>query len=154
MTRLTRLTHLRRTRPVVTIIAALVLLAAGVTFTIVRSGDEAPPSVSLRAGNVGVRVQATRWCPDGEQCKTHRRDIPVLRLSSTSDVVVEVDGPVGKRPWLVLVDGTSAGPLQRRSTSYKLTGVTGPLLLEVVTVDTDGKVVLYRDRWIFKIENR
>lgn len=139
---------------VVAIMAAVALVAAGVAFVVLRGGEEAPPSVSLRAGEVGVRVQATRWCPDGEKCATHRRDIPVLRLRTKSDVVIEVDEQVGKRPWLVLVDGTSASPLQRRSTAHRLTGATGPLLVEVVTVDTDGKVVLYRDRWIFRIENR
>lgn len=148
-----RLPRLQR-QPVVAVIAVLVLVAAGAAFVFLRGGEQPPPSVSLRAGDVGVRVQAARWCPDGEQCKTHRREVPVLRLTGTSDVLIEVDEPVGKRPWLVLVDGTSAGPLQRRSRSYRLTGVTGPLLVEVVTVDTDGKVILYRDRWIFRIENR
>ncbi len=134
------------------VIAALSIVAAGVLFVVVRSRTEAPPSVSLRAGNTGVRVQAARWCPAGKDCQTHRREIPILKLRSTSDVSIEVDAPVGERPWLVLVDGTSASPLQRRSRSYRLIGVSGPLLVEVVTVDTDGKVVLYRDRWIFKIE--
>lgn len=132
----------------------LILLAAGAVFVFLRAGEDPPPSVSLQAGDVGVRVQAARWCPDGEKCQTHRREVPVLRVSGTSDVLIEVDAAVSKRPWLVLVDGTSAGPLQRRSTSYRLTGVTGPLLVEVVTVDTDGTLVLYRDRWIFRIENR
>lgn len=136
------------------IAAVLALVAAGVALAVLTRGEPAAPSVSLRAGQVGVRVQATRWCPEGKSCQTHRRGVPVLRLTGTSDVVIEVDGPVAKRPWLVLVDGTSASPLQRRSTSYRLKGVTGPLLVEVVTVDTDGKVVLQRDRWIFRIENR
>lgn len=116
-------------------------------------GEQEPPSVSLRAGGSGVRVQATRWCPDGEKCRTHRRDIPVLRLRTRSDVTIDVDEQVGERPWLVLVDGTSASPLQRRATSYRLVATTGPLLVEVVTVDTDGRAILQRDRWIFKIEN-
>lgn len=148
-----RLPRLRR-RPALAVIAVLALVAAGGAFLYLRGGEQPAPSVSLRAGDIGVRVQAARWCPDGDKCQTHRREVPVLRVTGTSDILIEVDDPVGKRPWLVLVDGTSAGPLQRRSTSYRLTGVTGPLLVEVVTVDTDGKVVLYRDRWIFRIENR
>ncbi|MGB9376949.1 MAG: hypothetical protein WCB04_05475 [Mycobacteriales bacterium] len=147
MTRLSR-------RNVVLAIAALIVLAAGVTVLVVSRADKPIPSVTLRSGEVGVRVQATRWCPEGGICKTHRRDVPVLRVRSNSDVVIEVGPAVVSRPWLVLVDGSQAGPLQRRSKSYKLTGVTGPLLVEVVTVDSDGKVVLQRDRWVFRIENR
>jgi len=144
----------RRPRLAVATVMAVVFLGASAVVVMLKAGEEPPPSVSLRAGDVGVRVQATRWCPEGETCRTHHRDVPTLRLRGESDVVIEVEGRVAQRPWLILVDGRSAGPLQRRSASYRLAGVTGPLLVEVVTVDTDGKVILYRDRWIFKVETR
>ncbi len=143
-----------RRRTAVAAIAVVLALGVAAVIVLLQRREEPPPSVSLRAGEVGVRVQATRWCPEGKKCQTHRRGIPVLRLRTVSDVLIEVDDRVSRRPWLVLVDGTNAGPLQRRSTSYRLRGVTAPLLVEVVTVDTDGRVVLQRDRWIFKIENR
>ncbi len=113
-----------------------------------------PPSASLHAGNVGVRVQATRWCPEGKKCVSYHPGVPLLKVHAPADVLVEVDDAVAKRPWIVLVEGGTASSLQEHSHSYRLKALRAPVTVEVVTVDTDGTRVLQRDHWIFRVTKK
>jgi hypothetical protein len=124
-------------------LAAAVLLGA--------CGEHAPPTVSLKSGAQSVRAQASRWCPDGKKCAGHHPPAAVLTIPGRSDITVDVGDAVAKRPWLVLVDGGTASPLQRRSSSFRLVAVRPGVTVEVVTVDTDGIRVLQRDRWVFAV---
>ncbi len=123
------------------------LVAAGLS-----GCQQSPPAVTLRGAQHSVHADPTRWCPDrGKDCTSHRPAVPVLRIRDRADITVDVGATVAKRPWIVLVEGGSASPLQRGRT-YRLVAVHAPVTVEVVTVDTDGSRVLQRDRWVFKVE--
>jgi hypothetical protein len=129
------------------------LPAAGLLSLALTGCREAPPpSVTLQTAQQTVHAGATRWCPAaGSTCQTHRVPVPVVRISGRADMTIDVGPTVAKRPWLVLVEGGSASPLQH-SRTFALIAVRAPVTIEVVTVDTDGSRVLQRDRWVFKVE--
>lgn len=130
-------------------------LAAGAlaTAALLASGcsQDKPPTVSLRSGAQTVRAQATRWCPEGKQCAAHHAPSAVLAIHQRGDITVDVGAVVQKRPWIVLVNGGTASPLQRHSRTFRLVAVRPGVTVEVVTVDTDGSRVLQRDRWVFTV---
>jgi hypothetical protein len=110
-----------------------------------------PPTVSLASGKHAVTAQATRWCPEGKKCESQSPPAAVLTIPRRGDLTVDVGKTVAKRPWIVLIDGGTASPLQRSSRTFKLVAVRPGVTVEVVTVDTDGNRVLQRDRWVFQV---
>ncbi len=129
------------------------LLVAGLAATALLGGcgQDKPPTVSLSAGKQAVTAQASRWCPDGKKCASHSPSAAVLKIPARGDLTVDVGTTVAKRPWIVLVDGGTASPLQRHSRTFKIVAVRPGVTVEVVTVDTDGTRILKRDSWVFTV---
>ncbi|MEP6696772.1 MAG: hypothetical protein ABJA34_07820 [Pseudonocardiales bacterium] len=133
--------------------APAVLTVAGLAAIAVLGGcaQGKPPTVALSAGKSMVRAQATRWCPDGKKCSSHRVKPAVLTIGRRSDVTVDVGATVAKRPWIVLVDKGTASPLQRHARTFRIVALRPGVTVDVVTVDSDGTKVLQRDHWVFTI---
>jgi len=115
-------------------------------------GQDPPPTVSLKSASQTATAQATRWCPEGKKCQSHSPPAAVLKVASRGDLTVDVGEVVSKRPWIVLVDGGTASPLQRRSRTFTIVAVRPGVTVEVVTVDSDGTRVFQRDRWVFTVK--
>ncbi len=109
-----------------------------------------PPSITLRTAHHSVTAPASRWCGGDGSCVSYHPAVAVLAASGRTDITIDVGSTVGKRPWIVLVEGGSASGLQRGRT-LKLVAVRPGVTVEVVTVDTDGTRVLQRDRWVVKV---
>jgi len=109
-----------------------------------------PPSITLRTAHHSVTAAASRWCGGDGSCVSYHPAVPVLAASGRTDITIDVGSTVGKRPWIVLVEGGSASGLQRGRT-LKLVAVRPGVTVEVVTVDTDGTRVLQRDWWVVKV---
>ncbi|PZS29433.1 MAG: hypothetical protein DLM59_12810 [Pseudonocardiales bacterium] len=131
--------------------AALLVAGLAATASLGGCGQDKPPTVSLSAGGQAVTAQATRWCPDGKKCVSHSPPAAVLKIPARGDLTVDVGATVAKRPWIILVDGGTASPLQRHSRTFRLVAVRPGVTVEVVTVDTDGARVLQRDSWVFNV---
>jgi hypothetical protein len=131
---------------------ARTVLGLGVVVVLLGGcSQDRPPTVSLASGPHAVTAEATRWCPEGKKCESHSPAAAVLTIAGRGDLTVDVGKTVAKRPWIVLVDGGTASPLQRSSRTFKLLAVRPGVTVEVVTVDTDGTRVLQRDRWVFRV---
>lgn len=114
--------------------------------------QDQPPTVALKSASQTATAQASRWCPEGKRCESHSPPAAVLTMPARGDLTVDVGTTVAKRPWLVLVDGGTACPLQRHSRTFTLVAVRPGVTVEVITVDTDGTRVLKRDRWVFTVK--
>ncbi|MDP9240527.1 MAG: hypothetical protein M3O55_07795 [Actinomycetota bacterium] len=130
--------------------AALGLVAAALLLS--ACSQDQPPTVALKSASQTTTAQAIRWCPQGKKCESHSPPAAVLKIPARGDLTVDVGDVVAKRPWLVLVDGGTASPLQRHSRTFTLVAVRPGVTVEVVTVDTDGTQVLKRDRWVFTVK--